>query len=80
MSLVDLILPNKIDTEELIEVYRSNYGILYQGDCITFLNALPDESVDVVFADPPFNLGKNYGKNIEAKNPALLNRNMNCYF
>lgn len=27
-----------------------------QGNCVTLMNALPPESVDVVFADPPYNL------------------------
>ncbi len=45
-------------------VYSSNYGVLYQGDCINLLAAVEDEAVDLVFADPPFNLGKNYGKGI----------------
>jgi len=26
------------------------------GDCIEFMNAMPEESVDLVFADPPYNL------------------------
>jgi site-specific DNA-methyltransferase (adenine-specific) len=58
-----------IDTEiatnqGLRSVYESDYGILYQGDCLKFLSALPEESVDLIFADPPFNLGKEYGKGI----------------
>ena len=27
-----------------------------QGDCIELLSRLPDKSVDLVFADPPYNL------------------------
>ncbi len=46
------------------EGYRSNYGILYQGDCLNFLHTLPNSCVDLVFADPPFNLGKDYGKDV----------------
>jgi len=30
-------------------------------DCLKFFPALRDESIDCVFADPPFNLGKVYG-------------------
>ncbi|MCK4225068.1 MAG: site-specific DNA-methyltransferase [candidate division Zixibacteria bacterium] len=30
------------------------------GDCVEVLKQIPDESVDVSFADPPFNLGKRY--------------------
>jgi len=29
---------------------------IIQGDCIAGMNALPEESVDLVFADPPYNL------------------------
>ncbi len=31
---------------------------------MALLRSLPDESADLVFADPPFNLGKDYGKGI----------------
>jgi site-specific DNA-methyltransferase (adenine-specific) len=33
---------------------------IIQGDCLKLLQQLPDESVDIVFADPPFNLKKKY--------------------
>jgi len=33
---------------------------LIQGDCIAGLNALPEGSVDLAFADPPFNIGYEY--------------------
>jgi len=39
-------------------------GVLYQGDCCKILPCVADESVDVVFADPPFNLGKDYGRKV----------------
>lgn len=29
---------------------------LYQGDCLEVLESLPEESVDLIFADPPYNL------------------------
>ncbi|MGQ0794001.1 MAG: DNA-methyltransferase [Deltaproteobacteria bacterium] len=31
-----------------------------QGDCLTLLRDIPDNSIDVTFADPPFNLKKKY--------------------
>ncbi len=37
-------------------------GALFDCDCLDLLARLRDESVDCVFADPPFNLGKDYGK------------------
>lgn len=39
-------------------------GKLYEGDCLTMLAAVPDQSVDLGFADPPFNLGKDYTSKI----------------
>ncbi len=37
-----------------------NRNCLIHGDCVTGLAALPAESVDLVFADPPFNIGYKY--------------------
>lgn len=33
---------------------------ILQGDCIAVMNGLPEASVDLVFADPPFNIGYFY--------------------
>ena len=46
-------------------VYQSKLGTLYQGDCLDVLPKIKDASVDLVFADPPFNLGKDYGKGVD---------------
>lgn len=35
-------------------------NIVLEGDCVTELSKLPDNSVDFAFADPPYNLGKKY--------------------
>lgn len=37
---------------------------IYNEDCITGLKKIDTESVDLVFFDPPFNLNKDYGKEI----------------
>lgn len=59
-----LITTDVAARQELQQIYMSKHGILYKGDCLQLLSALPSESVDLVFADPPFNLGKEYGKGI----------------
>ncbi len=41
-------------------VFRTNSGRLFQGDCIEVMKTLKDESIDLIFADPPFNLNKIY--------------------
>lgn len=40
---------------------------LNHGDCIAGMNALPKGSVDLVFADPPFNIGYEYDVYDDAK-------------
>ena len=37
------------------------------GDAIEQLKNTPDSTVDLIIADPPYNLGKNYGNNIDKK-------------
>lgn len=32
---------------------------IIQGDCLELFKNIPDNSVDMTFADPPFNLQKN---------------------
>ena len=50
----------------------TDFGVLYQADCLKILSQLKDESVDAVFADPPFNLGKNYGGRVQDKRTDYL--------
>ncbi|NLH38961.1 MAG: hypothetical protein GX445_02735 [Elusimicrobia bacterium] len=33
---------------------------VHLGDCIEIMKTLPDKSVDLIFADPPFNIGIKY--------------------
>ena len=35
-------------------------GKIHQGDCVAGLKKVPYESVDLAFADPPFNIGFEY--------------------
>lgn len=44
-------------------IYSSPEGVLFQGNCLSLLNQISTDSVDLVFADPPFNLGKKYDSN-----------------
>lgn len=36
--------------------YKSEAAILYEGDCLEVLDSLSERSVDMIFADPPYNL------------------------
>jgi site-specific DNA-methyltransferase (adenine-specific) len=50
--------------EKISPAFASEYGALYRGDCTKVLKSVKTESIDTVFADPPFNLGKDYGGNV----------------
>ena len=36
--------------------FDETYGRIIAGDCVEAMNALPEKSVDLIFADPPYNL------------------------
>lgn len=40
--------------------YTSAEGVLFEGDCLALMSQMEPDSVDLIFADPPFNLGKRY--------------------
>src|SRR3989344_6839405 len=40
---------------------QKTYAKIYQGDCLSMLKKIPSESVDLIFADPPYNLSKKKG-------------------
>jgi site-specific DNA-methyltransferase (adenine-specific) len=41
--------------------FSTDMGSVYHADCMELLAELRDGRIDTVFADPPFNLGKDYG-------------------
>jgi site-specific DNA-methyltransferase (adenine-specific) len=45
--------------------FKAQYGVLYQEDCLNVLSQFEDNSIDLIFADPPFNLNKIYPSNID---------------
>jgi len=45
----------------LAPAFSTSLGAVYNTDCLDLLAALKDECIDCVFADPPFNLAKDYG-------------------
>ena len=35
-------------------------NIIYCGDCLVKLKEIPDESIDLIYIDPPFSSNRNY--------------------
>jgi site-specific DNA-methyltransferase (adenine-specific) len=48
----------------LYPVYTTALGALLKGDCLTILPGITGNCIDTVFADPPFNIGKEYGESV----------------
>ncbi len=46
------------------QIFSTGMGVLCQGDCLELLPFVRNEVVDTVFADPPFNLSKVYGRKV----------------
>jgi site-specific DNA-methyltransferase (adenine-specific) len=46
-------------------VRETQWGKLYQGDCLALMRHMDNDSMDLIFADPPFNLNKLYPSNID---------------
>ena len=49
----------------MIPIFETPKGRLFEADCLDFLRTMQSESVDLAFADPPFNLGKKYSSGID---------------
>lgn len=45
-------------------VYSTKLGALINGDCLEILPRLTASRFDLIFADPPFNIGKGYGASV----------------
>lgn len=48
----------KIEGEPFSPTYVHPHGTLFEGDSISWLKSLESESVDLIFADPPYNIKK----------------------
>ncbi|UPV73201.1 hypothetical protein M0R89_11645 [Halorussus limi] len=59
---VELNGESKPDGELPDPCFSTEQGTLYNADCRDVLPHLEDESFDLIFADPPFNLDKDYGQ------------------
>jgi site-specific DNA-methyltransferase (adenine-specific) len=48
----------------MVPILETPRGRLFETDCLEFLRGVEPETVDLAFADPPFNLGKEYTSKI----------------
>ncbi|MBC7570466.1 MAG: site-specific DNA-methyltransferase [Spirosoma sp.] len=69
-TTISKVLPAVIDDEKkhpivLNPAFKTNFGKLYNADCLQALKEVEHDSIDLIFADPPFNLNKSYPSNID---------------
>jgi site-specific DNA-methyltransferase (adenine-specific) len=50
------VLPSKKKVDVMSPVYQTDSTMLFVGDCMQIMRGLPEAFVDMVFADPPYNL------------------------
>lgn len=51
--------------QEISPVFKNKLGSLYHGDCVEVMKTISDDSVNLIFADPPFNLDKEYDEGVD---------------
>jgi site-specific DNA-methyltransferase (adenine-specific) len=68
MTKIDNVKPNTISAFS-----KSKSAALYEGDCIDLLAQMPEKSVDMIFADPPYNLS-NGGTSVHAGKRVSVNK------
>lgn len=56
---------NKANSNSNKPSLKTELGTLYNTDSIELMKSMDDESVNLVFADPPFNLGKKYESHMD---------------
>ncbi|MGE5606808.1 MAG: DNA methyltransferase [Bacteroidota bacterium] len=62
--LVGDIQDNCLVNPDYAQVFSTPYGTMFQGDCLSLMETMEKESIDLIFADPPFNLNKAYESGI----------------
>jgi adenine-specific DNA-methyltransferase len=51
-----------------MKIYKNKNHIIYNGDVFECFSKIQNESIDLVFADPPYNIGKNFDGFKDKKN------------
>jgi site-specific DNA-methyltransferase (adenine-specific) len=73
-SIIEILKDDYVKARNTIEcgtselVLETPLGKLYEGDCLHVMSQIESDSVDLIFADPPFNLSKLY--------PSLMDDNI----
>jgi site-specific DNA-methyltransferase (adenine-specific) len=65
-TILQSLIPSSEPAQTDISLkFETELGKLFQGDCSSLLKTQDNDSIDMIFADPPFNLSKLYPSNID---------------
>ena len=59
-----------LDSKDIIAKNANDKSCILLGDSTQILKSIKDKSIDLIFADPPYNIGKDFGNNIDKWNSA----------
>lgn len=54
-----------LDSSDIIEKNTGNNVCVLLGDSLKILKSIPAKTVNLIFADPPYNIGKDFGNNFD---------------
>ena len=63
------------DMHKLTKIKTSNYTVV-NGDCLDYLGQIPDNSIDLILTDPPYNIAQYSTGNINLPGRSALNNDL----
>jgi site-specific DNA-methyltransferase (adenine-specific) len=54
-----------LDSTNILDKNTNDDSCILLGDSLHILKTIQDKSINLIFADPPYNIGKNFGNNID---------------
>lgn len=59
--MIQEIHTEKECSRALVPAFTTSFGAFFEMDCLELFGHIRSDSIDTIFADPPFNLSKDYG-------------------
>ena len=59
-----------------IEKLKTNKYTVVNGDCMNYLSQIPDNSIDLILTDPPYNIAQYSTGNIDLPGRSALNNDL----
>ena len=60
----------------ILKKIKTKQYTLAQGDCLDYINSIPDKSIDLILTDPPYNIAQYSTGNINLPGRSALNNDL----